>query len=246
MGRQRTMIGLSAALVAACASLSIDAIGRAAVPVGADGALRIDIASPADGSRHPWRGQVGYEVAAVYRGKSTKFGELQPNDVVVETRFLPDVAAAPRIARALPDVLVTISQSNCAGCHDFNASAAGPSFAAIGTRYAHQPAAAAALALHIRNGSKGAWGAAAMPPHPDLSPAQARAVADWIVAHGDDPATRYHVGTTGSFRMVPVGKLGPRAGTLVTAFYTGPLGPGDSRRPVAGRDRVVVLGTPGS
>jgi hypothetical protein len=39
---------------------------------------------------------------------------------------------------------------------------------------------------------------------------------------------------------------GPRAGIVLTAFYTGPLKKGDTRRPVAGQDRVVVYGTPGS
>ena len=204
--------------------------------------LKIDVTSPANGSSRPWQGQVPYSVTATYNGKSTRFGEIQPNEVVLESRFVPDIAMASQVARNLPAALHTISQSNCAGCHDFEARGAGPSYAAIGARYAGNPSAAATLTLHITRGSSGVWGAAAMPPHPDVTAAQARAVADWIIGHGNDAGTHYHLGNTGSFRMLPVGRPGARAGIVATAFYTGPRRPGDARLTGSGTDRVVVMG----
>jgi len=204
--------------------------------------LSVDITSPADHSRLPWNAQAPYAVTVAYRGKSTRFGELPAKDVVLRAAFVPDAdAPAARQAAALPEALVGISQSNCMGCHDFTASSAGPSFAAIGKRYAGQAAAVATLADHIRNGSSGAWGGGLMPPHPDLAPAQATAIAQWIVSHGNDPAVHYYVGASGSFRMSAPGAPGPRGGVVLSAFYTGPLDPGDTRA-AAGRDTVVVYG----
>jgi cytochrome c551/c552 len=217
-----------------------------ASPLESSPSLKIEVTSPADQSSRPWQGQVGYSITASYNGKSTKFGEIQANDVVMQARFLPDVATASQVQRDLPEALVAISQSNCTGCHDFDSRGAGPSYAAIGARYAGKPSAPATLAKHILEGSSGDWGAGVMPPHPDLAAAQAKAIADWIVGYGNDPATHYYVGNTGSIRMIPVGKPGPRAGIVATAFYTGQLKAGDSRRPGAGRDRIVVMGTSGS
>jgi cytochrome c len=128
------------------------------------------------------------------------------------------------------------------GCHDFNASSGGPSFAAIGRRYAGQAGAAAILAAHIRSGSRGAWGSGSMPPHPDLAAAQVTAIANWILAHGADPTVRYYVGKNGSFRMIAPGKPGPRAGLVLSAYYTGPLKSGGTRN-ATGRNVVVVTGT---
>lgn len=231
---------IGAALVAAAFA---GAPGRAAPTAAAP--LAVTITSPADRSRLAWQSQASYAVTAVYRGQSTAYGELPPNDVVVEARFVPDVDAPAQGPQALPPALVAISQSNCSGCHDFNASGAGPSFAAVAARYARQPGAGAALAAHIRNGSSGAWGAAAMPPHPDMSPAEARAVADWIVGHAGDPSVRYAIGKEGSIRMSAPARPGPKASMVLTAFYTGPLTGGDSARSGGPHSRITILGIPG-
>lgn len=216
------------------------ALLRAAPPTSG---LQIDITSPADRSHLAWQAQGSYAVTVAYDGKSTRFDEIPSGDVLLSTNFVADTdAPAARRAAPLPQALVDVTQSNCMGCHDFNASSGGPSFAAIGKRYAGQPTAAATLATHIRNGSRGAWGSGSMPPHPDLAAAQAAAIADWILAHGADPAVRYYVGKSGSFRMVAAGKAGPRAGLVLTAYYTGPLKSGATRN-ATGRNVVVVTGT---
>ncbi|MBB5716623.1 c-type cytochrome [Sphingomonas aerophila] len=231
--------GLSVLAIAGAVVLAATDVEYA---VAAGPLLEINFISPVSGASRPWHSQVAYSIAAVYDGKSTKFGELEPNAVVLEARYVPDVAVAAQLGHELPDALVTISQSNCAGCHDFNARGAGPSYAAIGARYAGKSGAAAAIAANIVRGSSGVWGASAMPPHPDVSAAQARAVAEWIISHGNDAAVQYGVGTTGNFRMIPVGRPGPRAGIVATAFYAGPLKAGDTRRTGAGADRIIVTG----
>ena len=231
------LIGLSiAAISASCFAVLL----RAAAP--ASGA-QVDITSPVDRSHLAWNAQAPYAVTASYNGKSTKFGELPPNDVVLRAVYLTNIdAAAARHAAALPEGLVQISQSNCMGCHDFAASSSGPSFAAIAKRYAGRANAVATLAGHIRTGSSGAWGGGAMPPHPNLSPAQATAIAQWIVAQGADPAVQYSIGKNGSFRMSAPGKPGPHAGMALSAFYTGPIKAGESRA-AAGHSTIVVSGS---
>ena len=214
---------------------------HAAAPAPGKG-LTVDITAPADRSRLPWQAQAPYAVTVSYDGKSTKFGEIPSSNVVLRASFVANADAAGRPA-ALPEALVQISRSNCTGCHDFTATSAGPSFAAIGKRYAAQPGAVATLAEHIRSGSRGSWGGGSMPPHPDMTSAQATAIAQWLVSQGNDPAVHYSIGKTGSFRMSSVGTPGPHAGVILSAFYTGPLNAGDTRRPSAGRSTVVVYGT---
>lgn len=204
---------------------------------------QVDITLPADRTRLAWQSQSSYAVTVSYDGKSTKFDEIPSNDVLLTTSYVADTDA-PAARRALPlaQSLIDITQSNCTGCHDFNASSGGPSFAAIGKRYAGQAAAAATLAEHIRGGSHGVWGSGTMPPHPDLGPAQAAGIANWILASGADPRTQHYVGKSGSFRMIAPGKPGPRAGLVLRAYYTGPL-KGDAPRSTGGRNTVVVSGS---
>jgi len=231
-------IGLSIAALSA----SFLAVLLRAAPVARSG-LNIDITSPADRSRLPWNAQAPYAVTVSYNGKSTKYGELPANVVVLRAAYVSNAdAPSSRKAGALPEGVARISQSNCMGCHDFTASSAGPSFAAIGKRYAGKANAVAMIAGHIRNGSSGAWGGGAMPPHPDLAPVQATAIAQWVVAHGNDATVQYSIGKSGSFRMVAPTKAGPHAGVVLSAFYTGPLEPGDTGK-AAGHNTVVVYGS---
>jgi cytochrome c551/c552 len=232
----------SALVIAAIAASSFAILLHAAAPAP-NQALEVDITSPADRSHQPWNSQVAYAVTATYDGKSTKFGELPSNDVVLRATYVADAdSQTARRASALPEGLMQISQSNCMGCHDFAASSAGPSFAAIGKRYGAKANATAMLAAHIRSGSSGAWGAGRMPPHPDLSATQATAMAQWIAGFSNDPAVHYSIGKSGSFRMVAPGKAGPHAGLALSAFYTGPLKAGH-RRVAAGRPIVIVYGS---
>jgi cytochrome c551/c552 len=214
-----------------------------AAPPAPGSELQVDIASPSDLSRLAWQSQGSYAVTVSYDGKSTKYGEIPTENVLLGTAFVPDVdAPSARRDMPLPQALIDITESNCTGCHDFNANSGGPSFAAMGKRYAGQATAITTLAAHIKNGSKGVWGGGTMPPHPDLSPAQANAIATWIIAHGADPSVHYYAGKDGSFRMTAPDKPGSRAGLVLRAYYTGPLKNGATRN-AAGRNVVAVYGS---
>ncbi len=92
--------------------------------------------------------------------------------------------ALPALASEI-DGLKLARDNACLACHQVDARRVGPPFAAIGERYAQSDdtdAAQAYLAGAIRQGGRGRWGAIPMPAQPQVSQADARALAEWILA----------------------------------------------------------------
>ncbi len=71
--------------------------------------------------------------------------------------------------------------AGCTACHGMTQKIVGPAFREIGGRYAGDGSAADRLAVRVRQGSSGSWGAVAMPPQPQLSDAEAKALVRWIL-----------------------------------------------------------------
>ena len=69
-----------------------------------------------------------------------------------------------------------IKASDCSSCHAVDREVVGPAYGAVAKRYAGQTDAGEKLATKIREGGGG------MTPHPDLSDAQRRDMAKWILA----------------------------------------------------------------
>jgi cytochrome c len=78
--------------------------------------------------------------------------------------------ASPELAR----------KNNCMTCHAVDRKLVGPSYQEVARR--HSGTAADKLAQSIRAGGKGQWGAMPMPAQPQLSDADARALAQWILS----------------------------------------------------------------
>jgi cytochrome c len=78
-----------------------------------------------------------------------------------------------------------VAKSGCLGCHATGkASLIAPPFASISQRYSSNPAAAAALAESLKNGTHGKWAeypGGAMPPQSQLSESEAKALVQWIL-----------------------------------------------------------------
>lgn len=64
----------------------------------------------------------------------------------------------------------------------------GPSFQEIAVRYRDRADAVDYLARKIRNGSVGEWGRTVMPRHPQVTEAQTREMAQWLVSLPVPPA----------------------------------------------------------
>jgi cytochrome c len=77
----------------------------------------------------------------------------------------------------------TIASSNaCMGCHAVDRKLVGPSFQQIAAKYKGDAQAPVKLALKVKNGGSGVWGAIPMPAHPAMSDADIRSVVDWVLA----------------------------------------------------------------
>ena len=84
-------------------------------------------------------------------------------------------------AQALPPP-ASAQKAGCMACHGMLHKQVGPGFAQIAARYRGDAEAPARLAGKIRNGSVGAWGRVIMPRHPQLSEADALALARWVLS----------------------------------------------------------------
>ena len=83
----------------------------------------------------------------------------------------------------------SMTHYRCYICHSDHQALAGPAFADIAAWYRREPNAARRVADVIRSGaaSGGPWH---MPPHPEVSPAEARAMARYILSVAPPPGAR--------------------------------------------------------
>lgn len=73
----------------------------------------------------------------------------------------------------------------CLSCHteaSGKVPSVGPSFRDVAARYAKDPGAAERLAERIRSGSSGKWGKAVMPPNPQVTDADRKTLAAWVLS----------------------------------------------------------------
>ncbi|WP_306393104.1 c-type cytochrome [Telluria beijingensis] len=70
----------------------------------------------------------------------------------------------------------------CMACHTVASKLVGPSYKDVAAKYAKDAGAEARLALKIQKGSSGTWGPIPMPANPQVSDADAKALAKWILA----------------------------------------------------------------
>jgi len=69
----------------------------------------------------------------------------------------------------------------CFGCHNTAIKVVGPAYREIAAKYKIDPDAFAKISGQIHQGGSGKWGPIIMPPFPQVTPAEAKALADWIL-----------------------------------------------------------------
>ncbi len=87
------------------------------------------------------------------------------------------VATAPAFAD-----LALARSKNCMSCHAVERKLLGPSFKDVAVKYKGNAGAADMLATKIRKGGSGVWGAVPMPANNQVSEADAKKLADWVLA----------------------------------------------------------------
>jgi len=94
--------------------------------------------------------------------------------------------AAVAMAAAKPaaggDVKALLAANSCTACHGMTSKVVGPGFNEIAAKHKGQERLEAYLAVKIREGGVGVFGPVPMPPQPQLTAAQAAAIAKWIAA----------------------------------------------------------------
>lgn len=87
------------------------------------------------------------------------------------------LSAAPAFASA-----ELAKAKNCMGCHAVDKKLLGPAYKDVAAKYAGQGDAVEVLAAKIQKGGSGNWGTVLMPPNPQLNDADAKALAEWVMA----------------------------------------------------------------
>lgn len=72
-------------------------------------------------------------------------------------------------------------KNNCMGCHQLDKKGMGPSMKDIAGKYKADAEGAKKIASAIANGSKDAWGTMPMAAQKNVSEADAKAIAEWII-----------------------------------------------------------------
>ena len=74
-----------------------------------------------------------------------------------------------------------LQKNNCLACHNVDQTVVGPAFKDVANRYRGQAYAEFKLARKIRLGGSGVWGAMPMPAHPQISDADAKKLAVYVL-----------------------------------------------------------------
>jgi cytochrome c len=75
-----------------------------------------------------------------------------------------------------------LQKNNCTACHLIEKRKYGPMLKEVAAKYAGEPGAVETLAAKIRAGGTGVWGEDIMPPQPQVSEADARALAEQVLS----------------------------------------------------------------
>ena len=71
---------------------------------------------------------------------------------------------------------------NCMACHAVDKKLVGPAYKEVAKKYAGDKTATEKLATKIQKGGSGVWGAIPMPANPQVSDADAKKLAAWVLA----------------------------------------------------------------
>lgn len=71
----------------------------------------------------------------------------------------------------------------CVSCHNAKQRIVGPPLKEIATKYKGQADALEKVSHQITKGGGGQWGPIPMPPFPQLSEAEVRALSEWVLSH---------------------------------------------------------------
>ena len=96
--------------------------------------------------------------------------------VIIGTAFSSGASAALNDSEAAQ----LTAKYNCQGCHAVDKKLVGPAFREVAKKYAGDQSAPQKLALKVKTGGSGAWGAIPMPPN-NVPDADVKALVAWVL-----------------------------------------------------------------
>jgi cytochrome c len=97
--------------------------------------------------------------------------------VLILGATIASLASLPALASA--DLA---QKKNCMACHAVDKKLIGPGYKDVAAKYAGQKDAADKLAQKIVKGGSGVWGQVPMPANPQVSEAEAKQLAAWVLS----------------------------------------------------------------
>jgi cytochrome c len=93
------------------------------------------------------------------------------------------IAAALTVAATsvMADTLALAKANACLACHAIDKKLVGPAFKDVAAKYASRKDAVEYLTAKIKKGGAGVWGPIPMPAQAQLSDAQAKELARWVL-----------------------------------------------------------------
>ncbi|MDD5383415.1 MAG: c-type cytochrome [Gallionella sp.] len=92
----------------------------------------------------------------------------------------PEAKSGPAVSEA--DAMQLAKKSNCLACHAVDKKVVGPAWKDVAAKYRGDAEAEARLMNKIAKGSSGVWGAMAMPPSPQVSEADRKMLARFVLS----------------------------------------------------------------
>jgi cytochrome c len=128
---------------------------------------------------------------------SLESGKIASDRVTVTADYLKDglpltEPAAGHRAAAPPDAHAAgkklIEGGDCLACHQIDRKSIGPAYSEVAQKYRGDATALAKLVTKVRGGGSGVWGNVTMPPHPQLTDAQASAMVAYVLSLSESKA----------------------------------------------------------
>lgn len=104
----------------------------------------------------------------------------EPVPVPVPAEVKPEAEPVAEVSEA--DAMQLAKKSNCFGCHALDKKKVGPAFKDVAAKYRGDAGAEAHLVNVIGKGGRGVWGVMAMPPSPQVSEANRKILARFVLS----------------------------------------------------------------
>jgi cytochrome c len=134
-----------------------------------------DVGTAKGASTAPYKTRVNH---APYNAVKQLYPILNKDKPMTRTLLaLLSIATVSTAALASPELA---KKKNCLACHAVDHKVVGPGYKDIAKKYTSADA-AAKLAIKIKQGGAGIWGVVPMPANPQVSEAEAKELATWIL-----------------------------------------------------------------